>query len=138
MHTLVLFHILTNFLDRIGSQLVTCTSLILVNLQAVAVGENCCFTEKSGGNFCRLPADKGNTVALTGSLKGIFILICLSVYLIHKWYQSFSISWIIRKLILVIMPRTGNKCCTAEKNQNNPASQKPNQTNPALHQVIRA
>ena len=137
VHTLVLFHIFINFLDRIGSQLVT-TSLILVNLQAVAVGENCCFTEKSGGNFCRLPADKGNTVALTGSLKGIFILICLSVYLIHKWYQSFSISWIIRKLILVIMPRTGNKCCTAEKNQNNPASQKPNQTNPALHQVIRA
>ena len=138
MHTLVLFHILINFLDRIGSQLVINYFFNFSKPPAVAVGENCCVTEKSGGNFCRLPADKGNTVALTGSLKGIFILICLSVYLIHKWYQSFSISWIIRKLILVIMPRTGNKCCTAEKNQNNPASQKPNQTNPALHQVIRA
>ena len=76
VHTLVLFHILIHFLDRIGSQLVT-TYLILVNLQAVAVGENCCFTEKSGGNFCRLPPDKGNNVALTVSLKGIFILIDL-------------------------------------------------------------
>ena len=76
VHTLVLFHILIHFLVRIGSQLVT-TYFILVNLQAVAVGENCCFTEKSGGNFCRLPPDKGNNVALTVSLKGIFILIDL-------------------------------------------------------------
>ena len=66
VHTLVLFHILIHFLVRIGSQLVT-TYFILVNLQAVAVGENCCFTEKS----------KGNNVALTVSLKGIFILIDL-------------------------------------------------------------
>ena len=28
--------------------------------------------------------------------------------------------------------------CWKKKKQNNPASQKPNQTNPALHQVIRA
>ena len=116
VYTLVLFHILIyppEFLDRIGSQLVT-AYLILVNLQAVEGGKKCCLTEKSGGNFYWLPLDKSNTVALTGNLKGIFTTIFSSVFLIHK---SFSISWIIRKLIfipLVIMLRTGNKCCTAE------------------------